>query len=263
MFDHPIATIRVKEAAQDQVDSIESKEQNAKIIEFLDDLLANATEQGRPIQLLAVEPIPSIVRNDLSLQPVGDYSFTTQMLMNTYDDFPSVTQTVHYGIEIYNVFTGAAGLSADDSIEVDIGSIDAAYLDDGFHAKEYIPGAPTMRWTTDFARLTVPFPQDADSQEGQGWEIQVRAMIYRPDSVDPASVIVSVNDRQVGSFVPREEWSTFVFSLPNGIISSADSLQIGFATDAFVPADIDVNNDQRSLGFLLDWIQIIPASPQS
>lgn len=262
MFDHPIATIRVTDATQDQVGSIESKEQDAKIVEFLDDLLANAAAQGRPIQLLAVEPIPSIVRNALSLQPVDDYSFTTQMLMNTYDDFPSVTQTVHYGIEIYDVFTGGAGLSAHDSVGVDIGSIDAAYLDNGFHPKEYIAGAPTMRWTTDSARLSVPLPQDAETPKGEGWEIQVRAMIYRPDGVDAAPVIVSVNDRQVGSFVPSEEWSTFVFPLSNGIISSADSLQIEFATDAFVPAEIGANNDQRSLGFLLDWIQIVPASPQ-
>lgn len=277
-FDHPIATVRVGRELDESSDSVDARQSAARTVEFLDKLKSLAAGQDRPIQLLAVEPIPPIVRNHLALQPVGDYSFTTQMLMNTYDDFPSVTQTVHYGIEIYDVVTTEGGQASPDATEVDVGSIDAAYLDSGFYAKEYIPGAPTMRWTQERAQLTVPLPQsaiadgsadgstdastDGSTDGSEELELQVRAMIYRPEGVDPASVIVSINGQEVGSFVPTEEWTTFVFPVSEAILTTVKSVQIEFATDAFVPAEVGLNSDQRSLGFLLDWIRLASASLQ-
>jgi len=284
MFDHPIATVRTMapgrtgEDTANQDDAAEMEEQRMRIVEFLDELLAVAVAQNRPLQLLAVEPISPDVRDHVKLQPEGAYDFTTQMLMNTFDGFPSVTQTVHYGIEIYDVFSSEPGRSAAsveaasveavsaeievveiEGVEVDVGSIDAAYLDGGFHAKEHMPGSPTMRWTEDVARLTVPLPQPKDNQDAPAWEIQVRAMIYRPADIAPAPVVVSVNGREVGSFVPGEEWSTYVLPVADAIAPTTDSAQIEFVTTAFVPAEIGVNNDRRSLGFLVDWIKILPA----
>ena len=87
-------------------------------------------------------------------------------------------------------------------------------------------------------------------------------MIYRPEGVDPASVIVSINGQEVGSFVPTEEWTTFVFPVSEAILTTVKSVQIEFATDAFVPAEVGLNSDQRSLGFLLDWIRLASASLQ-
>ncbi|MBX2997412.1 MAG: glycosyltransferase family 39 protein [Caldilineaceae bacterium] len=261
-FDHPIATVRIGRELDENSDSAEARQSAAQTVEFLDKLKSFAVGQERPIQLLAVEPIPSIVRNHLALQPVNDYRFTTQMLMNTYDDFPSVTQIVHYGIEIYDVMTNEDEQTGSDAVEVDIGSIDAAYLDSGFYAKEYIPGAPTMRWTEESAKLTVPMPQSGMADGSQHWDLQVRAMIYRPEGIEPAQVVVNVNNQEVGSFIPTEAWTTFVFPVSEAIISTTHSVQIQFATDAFVPATVGVNNDQRSLGFLIDWIRLAPASLQ-
>lgn len=259
MFDHPIATIRIKTDVQD--DTAAATQQEQRIAEFLTTLTASAATQGRPLQLLAVEPIPAVVREHLTLQPSSAYEFTTQMLMNTYDSFPSVTQTVHYGIEIYDVASGKTEQPSHDNVEVDIGAFDAAYVDSGFHGKEYIPGAPTMRWTQEAARLTTPLPAKTD--DDQAWELQVRAMIYRPANVAPAEVLVNVDGQAIGAFVPEQSWETYAFPMPAITTNDAASVEIEFITDTFVPAEVGLNNDQRHLGFLLDWIKIVPASSTS
>lgn len=260
IFDHPIATIRTNTGAGAQ-DEVTTAQQEQRITAFLEALIANAAAQGRPLQLLAVEPIPTIVREHLTLQPSSTYAFTTQMLMNTYDHFPSVTQTVHYGIEIYDVALTQTKQPNLDDVEIDIGAFDAAYVDGGFYGKEYIPGAPTMRWTQEAARLTAPLPTTMD--DAQAWELQVRAMIYRPANVAPAEVLVKVDGQTVGAFVPEETWETYVFPMPTMPANDAGAVEIEFVTDTFVPAEVGLNNDQRRLGFLLDWIKIVPASSTS
>lgn len=255
MFNHPIATIRTQAERENAARTDDA--QAERIAEFLAALAANAASQGRPLQLLAVEPIPASVREHLTLQPAGAYEFTTQMLMNTFDSFPSVTQLVQYGIEIYDVVLDKTTQPKDDTVEIDIGAFDTAYIDSGFYGKEYIHGAPSMRWTQDVARLTAPLPSTAD--DPQHWELHVRAMVYRPANVAPAEVIVNANGQTIGAFVPRETWETYVLPLPP--MAGDATVEIEFVTDTFVPAEVGLNSDQRRLGFLLDWLKITAASP--
>ncbi|MCC9075708.1 glycosyltransferase family 39 protein [Litorilinea aerophila] len=257
IFGHPIATIRTGNRASEEDTSAASLQHERAVVEFLEALLMRAKAQKRPVQLLAVDPIPATVRNHLTLQPSGYYDFTTQMLMNTFDAFPSVTQTIHYGIEIYDVAPPDSMQLAQESITVDIGSMDGAYLDDGFWGKEYIPGAPSMRWTQAVATLTLPLPAPSD---GPGWEIQIRAMIYRPDGIEPTDVIVRAGNHTIGSFIPTEEWTTYTFQVEATDLESPDSIQLQFIATPFVPAELGLNNDQRQLGFLLDWIKITPST---
>jgi|GEM_PF-557002 len=260
IFAHPIATVRTGSQSSKDDDPDASLQHQQEIIAFLEALFTRADVEKRPIQLLAVEPIPSTVRNHLTLLPSGSYAFTTQMLMNTFDDFPSVTQTVHYGIEIYDVMSPDSAGEGVDSIEVDIGSVDGAYLDEGFWSKEYMPGAPTMRWTKEVAKLTTPLPRvDSGTDDEQLLEIHVHAMIYRPEMVEPAPVTVKIGEHEVGSFTPTETWTTYVFRVPYAELSSTDSIQIQFLTETFTPADLGLSGDTRALGFLLDWVKVLPA----
>lgn len=260
IFAHPVATVRTGDPSAKEDDPTALSQHEQEVIQFLDALLARAEAQGRSIQLLAVDPIPATVRNHLALRPSGSYAFTTQMLMNTFDDFPSVTQTVHYGIEIYDVLSSESAREGLDSIEVDVGSVDGAYLDEGFWSKEYMPGAPTMRWTRDVAKLTTPLPRlNGKAGEEPLLEIQVRAMIYRPEMVAPAPVTVKIGEYELGAFTPTEEWTTYVFRAPYSALPATDSIQIQFSTETFTPAELGLSGDNRALGFLLDWVKILPA----
>lgn len=258
MFAHPVVTLRTNSrSSKDEPDAAYHEQE---VVALLEALFARANDEKRPIQLLAVEPIPSTVRNHLLLLPSGHYAFTTHMLMNTFDDFPSVTQTVHYGIELYDVVSPGRVREAVEHIEVDIGSVDGAYLDEGFWSKEYMPGAPTMRWTKDVAKLTVPLPRvHGEAGDEQLLEIQVQAMIYRPEQVKPTPVIVKAGEQELGRFTPTDAWSTYVFYVPYSQLPPRDSIQLQFITETFTPADLGLSGDTRALGFLLDWVKILPA----
>jgi hypothetical protein len=108
--------------------------------------------------------------------------------------------------------------------------------------------------------LTTPLPRvDSGADDEQLLEIQVHAMIYRPEMVEPAPVTVKIGEHEVGSFTPTETWTTYVFRVPYAELSSTDSIQIQFLTETFTPADLGLSGDTRALGFLLDWVKVLPA----
>ena len=216
---------------------------------FFNDLIAQATEQKRPLQLLAVESIDNALRENATLQPVTMIPFALQMLMNTFDEFPSVVQTAYYGIEIYDIVSDTLPLDETD-LEIDIGTLDAAYIEDGFYYKEPLLEGPTMRWTT--GEATVSWPSSTDNTS---LTIAVRAMIYRPEGVPETAVIVSLDDQEIGRFTPSDAWQTYTFPAP---ISSSKQLhsKLHFKSETFIPAELQLNNDLRELGFLIDWIKI-------
>jgi 4-amino-4-deoxy-L-arabinose transferase-like glycosyltransferase len=218
--------------------------------EFLQALLARAKTAGQPLQLLAVEPILPTVRQALQLTPAAELDIRLPLLMNTFFEYPSVIQTMNYGIEIYDVAERVRTTAAlTDSLSIDVGYMDAAYLRSGFYAKEPLPGL-TARWTTQEAIVEVPLGA------AQPVTVELRAMIYRPEGVPPAQVEVYLDGRLIGQFVPGEPWQTYAFS---GEARPIDGMSaVSFKTRTFNPAALKINTDTRDLGFLLDSLTITP-----
>jgi 4-amino-4-deoxy-L-arabinose transferase-like glycosyltransferase len=218
--------------------------------EFLKALLARAKAEHRPVQLLAVDPISTSVRETLHLAPVAMFPVKLQQLMNTFFDYPSVMQTAYYGIEIYDVEDRRATMASQPAhVEIDVGEMDTRYLRSGFYAKEPLPGL-TARWTTGDAVVDLPL------SAAQPVTVAVRAMIYRPAAAPPAEVGVYLDGQEIGRFVPDEAWQIFAFSgqaQPTGGRST-----LAFKTSTFNPAQMQVSGDARDLGFLLDYITVTP-----
>jgi 4-amino-4-deoxy-L-arabinose transferase-like glycosyltransferase len=231
IFGHDIATIR---------------QDNQETVVFIHELQKYAREMHRPVQLIAVNPVMPVVRESLPLRPLGMFPVTLRMLMNTFYDYPSVIQTVYYGIEIYEVVDQRPSMSG----LIDIGGMDTLFIREGFYDKEYLPGSPTMRWTASEALLDIPLTP------GTPITVEVRAMIYRPAGVPPADVVVILDGEEIGRFTPDEIWRTFVF---RGRVQSPNGMsQLRFKTSTFNPARLNISGDQRDLGFLIDWINIKP-----
>ncbi len=229
IFGHDIATIR---------------QSDATAIPFIEQLIAT---QNKPIQLIAVDTIPPVLRNNVWLAPVEMFPITLKLLMNTFNEYPSTIQTAYYGLEIYTVNKKSDTLET-DTITIDIGALDAAFLGQGFYNKELLPDAPTMRWTSEQATLEIPLPREITIT------LEARAMIYRPSGVSPAEVTVWLDGQKIGQFVPTESWQTFSFQAiakPNQEISS-----LKFKTTPFNPAKLKISHDTRDLGFLLDEVKI-------
>ena len=233
IYGHDVATIRRDEAG---------------VLSFIEETLSYAAERGRPLQLIAVEPVLPTVRQNLSLQPVTMVPVWLYMLMNTFDDYPSVIQTVYYGIEVYDVKTDSNAKEAWQPVEIDIGTLDTIFIRSGFYDKEPLPGPITMRWTAAEAVLDVPLPDTTPVT------IEVRAMIFQPDSELAGTVNVWLDGQNIGHFEPDETWQTFSFQAQPNPAQGITRLE--FKTSTFNPAALQINNDTRDLGFLLDWIRI-------
>ncbi len=233
IYGHPIATIRQADQSGP----------------FIQQLLNQANEERRAVQLIAVDPIAPDVRNQLTLQPVKMAPITLRMLMNTFFDYPSVIQTAYYGIEIYNVGSKSI-VSASQPLTIDVGTLDTAYLRSGFYSKEPPGNMPTMRWTAGDALIDVPLSKPISVT------LKIRAMIYRPETVSPADVNILLDGQLLGQFQPDQTLRTFTFQAQANPVDGRSLLR--FETITFNPANLKVNQDARDLGFLIDWIKIIP-----
>ncbi len=235
LFGHDVATIR---------------RDDASVMPFLEALITYAAAHHRPVQLLALAPVAPAVRNALHLQPVEMFPITLRVLMSTFYDYPSVIQTAYYGFDIYDVvgWRPAAENVPAGPVYIDVGTLDTTFIRTGFYDKELVTGAPTMRWTSGEAALDVPLPGGATIT------IELRAMTFRPASLPSAEVIVQLDGQVIGRFVPTDTWQTFSFLAQTKSDGGVSSLE--FTTSTFNPADLQLNNDTRDLGFLMDWIKV-------
>ncbi len=233
LFDHDVATIRGE---------------GEEIRPFLNKLVRYAQVQEQPLQLITLNAIDPTIRQNLTLQPVTMVPIRTQMLANTFNEFPSTQQNIYYGVEIYNVDLAHSTTSSNLPLIIDIGTLDSLYIQDGFYYKEPWSGEITMRWTGASARLQLPMKAAATLN------IELKAMIFRPELVPATPVIVSLDNQEIGQFTPNGTWKTFIFS---GTATPERGYSVlEFKSATFNPAQLQLSSDGRDLGFLLDWVKI-------
>lgn len=233
LWGHDVATIRSN---------------GPELAAFVQEMTAYAAERRRPLQFIAIDPIPMAVRQMFALKPVAMFPLKLDMLQNTFTGYPAQRQTIYYGIEIYNVAPAAVLETAVPSWYIDVGTLDAAYIESGFYPKEPLPGDITMRWTKEEAILALPLNGTAPLT------ISLNAKIFRPEGVPPTPVTVWLDGREIGQFTPDATWQTYTFT---GQPASADGLsRLRLVSETFNPAALGVNADGRELGFLLDWVTI-------
>ena len=175
---------------------------------------------------------------------------TLTSLKNTYFEFPSTFKTIYYGIEIYNIQNNNSP-TQNNNLMIDIGTLDAQYITNGFYFKERRPGDITMRWTSENAILAIPL-DNFDHKKMITLDIQ--AMTYRPDTIPLTPVTVYLDNQEIGQFTPSKIWQTYTFSAQSSMVTNLSELR--FETETFNPHTLQISNDSRDLGFLLDWIQI-------
>jgi hypothetical protein len=216
---------------------------------FLTRLQTVAQEEDRPLQLITVEPISPLLQEYFSLEPVAFVPGALPVLLNSFTSFPTEITNAYYGVEIYTLSPDMRQQQG-GPLFIDIGSLDSAYILDGFYAKEPLPGPITMRWTGNKAQLAIP------TENFDKAIIEVRARIFRPEGVSETAVTVWLNGQEVGQFIPTLEWQTYTFTTTIAVESSKS--QLLFQAQTFNPAELQINGDMRDLGFLIDWVRVAP-----
>lgn len=237
IYGHDIATIREDDPA------------------FLTWLQTTAQGEERPLQLITVEPINPLLLNYFSLEPVAFVPGQFPVLLSSFTDFPKVTSYAYYGVEIYTLLpNGIEQVEQNsESLFIDIGSLDSAYILDGFYSKEPLPGPVTLRWTSDVATLRLPESETSD------YQIEIRASTTEAAAVPERIVTVWLDEEKVAQFTLTTEWQTYTFSVE--LAEETAVSELSFQIETFNPAQLQINNDSRDLGFLLDWIRVTPLSP--
>ncbi len=236
LYDHPVVPVRRAEPAT--------------VASLLARVFARAAAEGRPVQLVAVEPISPGVRGQLGLWPLTEVGVSLPLLMNTYDSYPSVMQTAHYGIEIYDAQPRLPFDAPPREALIDVGTLDASQIRLGFHPKERIPGDASARWTRGEAQIDLPVT-------GPGpVEVEIRARVYANEKVPPPEVEVQLDDRPVGRFRVETDWRVFSFTAEAGPMLGRSRLRLVMPT--FNPARLGQSGDGRDLGILVDWVRVRP-----
>ncbi len=126
---------------------------------------------------------------------------------------------------------------------VDVGNgLDLGYVRE-MNLDEHEGDGTTYRWTEDQAEIRL-----AASPAGQPGLLRVRLRGYRPNGALP-TVRVSVNGQVVGTVTPQTTWQIAEFPLPN----VGGTVIVRLETPTFVPGYAD----QRQLGVMLDWAEIV------
>ncbi|MBN2006000.1 MAG: glycosyltransferase family 39 protein [Anaerolineae bacterium] len=213
--------------------------------ELVQRLMQDAREAHRPVQLVARFSIVEALRESFYLEPVASLPVSLSHLMSTYDAYPTEIVTDTYTIEVYNVLEDPP----DEMLTVDVGTMDVAFVDAGFYAKEVFPEL-TARWTSGEAVLEIPVT-DAPAV------IEVRAATYRPAELPPAEVTVLLDGQEIGRFTPGPTWQTYTFT---GTAHSATAVsQLLFISPTFNLSQMGLSADDRDLGIYVDWVRVTAA----
>lgn len=234
VFDHPVVAVRGWDR---------------QVVGLVDDVLVRAAAEGRPVQLVAVDPIPKAIRNNFSLEPAGFVPVRLSMMANTYDRYPGARQEVYHGIDVFDV-NRLGRVEEAAPAESDVGGIDTADVVAGFHYKEMMSDGTTARWTDGRGLLALPVAVPGPV------EVEVRARVFARPPGAPPEVAVSLDGTEVGSFRAVDEWRTFRF---DGVATPfLQRSVVGLESPTFRPADDGSSGDGRRLGVLVDSVRIVP-----
>ncbi len=123
-----------------------------------------------------------------------------------------------------------------------------------FNAKETSDGR-SVRWTLASSQIAVPGLG--------GHERELQLVMHdggRPAAAVPARVTVSFNDVELGTIEVGPGFQTYQLALPADLVARAaaqdDPAQIRLRSTVWIPRDVIGGNDGRSLGVMLDRVEI-------
>jgi hypothetical protein len=206
--------------------------------------------QGRTVYWV-VGPQPALGLPDwLSLEPALGEWIRTERLETSYFDRPEKRVPYTVPLEFYRVISDAGRPFCDLPALVDIGSLDTLYIETGFHDKEAL-GDRTVRWTDGAGTLKLPCMAEAGSGSPM---LTVTAAAIRPAGMAPAGMIPSLDGQPLGRFILGSEFEEFRMPLPPSFSATGGVLTL--ESDTWVPAEAGVGGDARTLGILIDSVQI-------
>jgi hypothetical protein len=167
-----------------------------------------------------------------------------------YDVYPRAPLMKPFDFTIYELVQ--TGLTPPPQ-SLDIGGTDDLHLVD-FYPKERLGGGNlTFRWSQDTSYLLMSVRPDSR-------EVALRLSGGRPRGVPPPRVTVYLEDQELSSVEPTNEFRDYIFPIPTATASSLarreDGVQIRIQSSTWMPRAILGGTDTRALGVMIDQAEI-------
>jgi hypothetical protein len=182
----------------------------------------------------------------LSLTPVKEVQFHLPRLEQSYDHFPVRHEELLIPIDVYKLQSDCRL-----PVKVDIGALDGPYVRSGFHDKEKLAGA-SVRWTTGEASFEIPC---LPTRVPETLSLAVRVSPGRPEGLPLAWLSIEVDGKSIGEWKLKRDFQVVETRVPGALLQGPGHV-LTLRSDTWVPQQHGVNSDLRTLGVLVDWIDI-------
>jgi len=218
-------------------------------IAALRDAIAAWQAEGRAVYWVEGPSPVANAAGDLQLIPEFGVWIQASYLEQTYFHFP--TQIVQHitPLEFYRVATRAESASCVFPAEIDVGTLDSVFIQNGFYARELL-GERSVRWTDGAAFIRLPCVPAAGSVT-----LEVTASAVRAPRMTPVSLTLILDDVKVGQWTLGQEFTEITLSLPGEMLQGTGHV-LGLESDTWIPNASDFGDDTRVLGVLIDRITL-------
>jgi len=216
------------------------------------DLVERWRDRGREVFYVAHDGLTRVRSDDYVFSPVGEASLDIPLPETSFDHLPQGMVRHSYDLEVYEIEPAWKREGPIYPFALDVGRFDYGYLISGFHARES-SGGGWYRWTEKTAEILLPWVP-----EGRSLLLSLAVGSPRPDGVEPARVILYLNERLLDTFDLGNEFKTHTIIVPPDLITdhqAKTTALLRLETNPWIPAEAGLG-DARELGIVLDRVEL-------
>ena len=212
------------------------------------DAIADWKEAKRPVYWVeGNDPVIGILP---ATQFVPDFGvwIRAPYLEQSYFHFPTERVEFSVPLEFYRLSSNGECVFP---AQLDIGTLDTAYIQSGFHGKEWF-GERSLRWTDGLGKLMLPCLPDDIPEKAQ---VTVTAAGMRNAGALPVTVFLSIDGVPLGNGLLGADIADVNVRVP-GELLRGDGHVLEIRSDTWIPQANNVGADSRRLGVLVDQITL-------
>ena len=214
------------------------------------DAIADWQEAKRPVYWVeGNDPVIGILP-DAQFVPDFGVWIRAPYLEQSYFHFPTEYLEYSVPLEFYKL---AGSADCVFPVQLDIGTLDSAYIQSGFYGKEWW-GEHSLRWTDGMGTLTLPcLPNDIPETA----QLTLTAAGMRNAGALPVTVFLSIDGVSLGGWPLGADIADLNVLVP-GELLRGDGHVLEIRSDTWIPQANNVGADSRRLGVLVDQITLSP-----
>jgi len=235
-------------------------------------LLRQSWDSGKPVYLVLCGGTLTWYPPDMVMIPDSSVSMSLPRTRQAIDGIPSGVHSMTFKFDIYRLLPrdSAEGSAHVAPRRLEMVDGEYPYARSGLYGSETTPDGTTFRWTDGTTRLVLAAPPEGNLL------LRARLSGGRKAGLQPPTLSAEVDGQAVGQTELDGSFGFRIveYPLPPGIqergsggTSRAESpsthpIEIELHSETWVPSLDSDGSDSRTLGVMLDWVEIVAADEQ-